>query len=86
VRQIEDQLRESQIFVKGRPPEPKGCPLLDEIRRRAHEKGMAIEALGRASRTGQYFYRTPKNIDLAKVAAAAEVLGGQLVIEWEPLG
>jgi hypothetical protein len=59
--------------------------LIDQIRIRAKEDGIAIRRLDQVLKTGSYFVRGWKpqvRANLRAVARAVDYFGGTLVIDW----
>lgn len=85
-------LRLSQIKAKighlKLPRRPRRLVAFDEpalvaVRRRATEKGLSLRALDKSARTGSYFQRSTRQLQLAHIARAAAFLGGEIVIRWD---
>ena len=73
-------------FRKGsrRSPKPKGLPVYDEVRSRAYEDGLSMQALDGELRTGTYFQDNHcKTLNWKKLAIAVAFFGGQMAIDWK---
>lgn len=57
-------------------------PLRAAIAKRARERGISNRELDRLARSGSYFYEGEKHLQIAHVAAAAEVLGLTITVKW----
>jgi hypothetical protein len=69
-----------------RCPKVTGLPLYHEIRSRAFEDGLSMQALDNELRTGKYFQDNHgKRLNWKKLAQAVNFFGGQLRIDWNDL-
>lgn len=80
--QVEKRLFSARILKPKAPPRPIGDPLLDEIRARAHQKGLTLNELDRRSGSGTYF-RQGRPLHMPKVALGVSALGGEIVVRWD---
>ena len=73
-------------FRKGclKSPKPKGLRIYDEVRNRAYEDGLSMQALDGELRTGKYFQNNHhKILNWKKLAIAVAFFGGQMAIDWK---
>ncbi|MFM6829060.1 MAG: hypothetical protein ACKOVA_01800 [Novosphingobium sp.] len=62
-----------------------GVKALDAIRQRATARGISLVELDRQARTGKFFQKSRRQPMLRQISRAAEVLGGEVHIEWSVL-
>ena len=62
-----------------------GVKALDAIRQRARARGISLVELDRQAQTGKFFQKSRRQPMLRQISRAAEVLGGEVRIEWSDL-
>lgn len=72
-------------FRLNRRYTPSGVAVLDELRREASRRGMAMTDIDRQIGSGRTFESGRSNIALKHIAKAVAALGGEIHIEWHPL-
>ncbi|CAH0496458.1 SANT/Myb-like DNA-binding domain-containing protein [Novosphingobium sp. CECT 9465] len=66
-----------------RAPVLLGVPLLDGIRQRAALAGLSLVELDRRASTGRYFQSCRRNLDLRCIWRAAQILSGEIRVNWQ---
>ncbi len=63
-----------------------GVEALDAIRQRTMMRGISLVELDRQAQTGKFFQKSRRQPMLFQISRAADVLGGEVHIEWSDLG
>jgi len=75
--------RGSAVTTALIPPLKKlGIPVIDEIRAKARQRKMTLSQLDEHCCSGTYFQRNSTHLKMRWVAAAVELLGGELDVAW----